>query len=229
MQEVLSDFKVAMLAGDFDTAERMGLGELDSQGEVAFWLNQMGQLYVLQGRFAESLQYFDRAVCADPTNIEALLNGVIVLSDLGFYEEAAKRFEAARALDGKQENEDKCGLSVLKKVADMHAQVGGLYAELGSWARAEQELTNAIEVFDSGSLRLKLSKVLLQIGHVKRALEQAEKGVAIEPQNAQLHILKAQCYLKLGQVRDASEAIATAEELDPRSSLLPTLKSALPL
>lgn len=50
-------------------------------------------------RFDKVLEAYDKAAIKSSDSVEALLCGAVLLSDLGFYEEAAIRFESAAVLE----------------------------------------------------------------------------------------------------------------------------------
>lgn len=100
VQNSLNDFRSALFAGDFYLAENIGLVQIQQNGEKAEWLNELGILYLMKGDLPEALRFFDRAVAADLNFIEAQFNASIILSDLGFYDEASARFAEACKREG---------------------------------------------------------------------------------------------------------------------------------
>ena len=100
MQNSLNDFRAALFAADFQLAENIGLSQLQQIGEKADWLNELGILYLMKGDLPEALRFFDRAILVDANFIEAQFNASIILSDLGFYDEASQRFKDACQREG---------------------------------------------------------------------------------------------------------------------------------
>ena len=100
VQNSLNDFRSALFAGDFYLAENIGLTQVQQNGEKADWLNELGVLYLMKGDLPEALRFFDRAILSDANFIEAQFNAAIILSDLGFYEEATSRFSEACSREG---------------------------------------------------------------------------------------------------------------------------------
>ena len=233
MQDLLNDFRVALFAGDFETAERLAQGRLDDEGENATWLNELGQVYLAQGRFSEALQFFDRAICVDPQFVEALLNGSIVLSDLGFYDEAASRFEAACALDqsvvsavprataGTSQKEgtagEENGVTGRRRVAEKHLELAALHSSLGQWNDALMQCEKACATSESADGRIELARALLNLERVDAALFELERARRIDPRHPQIHVLAALCYVVQSRREDALDALGRAELLSDHS------------
>lgn len=238
MQDKLNEFRIALFGGESDHAERIALGCLAQLGESALWLNELGGLACSQGRFAEALQYYDRAVCADPWFVEALLNGAIVLSDLGFYDEAQARFAAAGELDSAEWN-DACqskpivakratdGVSAARKVAEKHMDTAELYLGLGRLNEASEELTRASQICDSAAVHIALARVFLLKKECDTALAELECARTLEPRNGEVHVVAAQCYLLQEKSLEAREALARAELLRDRSNTGSVLRLVL--
>ena len=229
MQENLVEFRMALFSGDWDTAERMAYGALQELGENAIWLNELGQLYFSQGRFSDALQCFDRAIVADPWKIESLLNGAIVLSDLGLYEEATQRYQAACALDNASEADKNLnrpvlssthlGLAAAKSIAEKIIELSQVYCSLGQLDNAIVELQRAREVCDCVPVRLALAQVYMQKQECEKATVELENARRLEPQNAQVHVAAAQCYLMMNRSPEAREALSRASVLSDKSSV----------
>ena len=130
MQNSLNDFRSALFAGDFYLAENIGLVQIQQNGEKPDWLNELGVLHLMKGELPEALRYFDRAKASDINFIEAQFNAAIILSDLGFYEEAASRFAEACKREG-----------VL--LAQKHFDMSLFYQSVRRLLEAEEELKKA--------------------------------------------------------------------------------------
>ncbi|APJ04113.1 tetratricopeptide repeat protein [Silvanigrella aquatica] len=180
MQNSLNDFRAALFAGDFYLAENIGLVQIQQLGEKPDWLNEMGILYLMRGDLPESLRFFDRAVMADPNYIEAQFNASIILSDLGFYDEAASRFAEACKREG-----------VL--LAQKHYDMSLFYLSVRRFTEAEEELKKAIAQYRSIEYFLELARLYFELQDYESALEQITIALTLDPQSVAALSLQNKC------------------------------------
>ncbi len=180
MQNSLNDFRSALFAGDFYLAENIGLVQIQQNGEKPEWLNELGILYLMKGDLPEALRFFDRAVASDANFIEAQFNASIILSDLGFYEEATTRFAEACKREG-----------VL--LAQKHYDMALFYQSVRRLPEAEEELKKAIVLHRSIDNLLELARVYSEMQKYENALEQISYALFIDPNNIASLNLQSQC------------------------------------
>ena len=180
MQNSLNDFRSALFAGDFYLAENIGLVQIQQNGEKPDWLNELGVLHLMKGELPEALRYFDRAIASDINFIEAQFNAAIILSDLGFYEEAASRFAEACKREG-----------VL--LAQKHFDMSLFYQSVRRLLEAEEELKKAIALFCTIDYLHELARVYLEMQKFEEAFTQIENALLLEPNNSISLNLKEQC------------------------------------
>jgi tetratricopeptide (TPR) repeat protein len=180
VQNSLNDFRSALFAGDFYLAENIGLVQIQQNGEKPDWLNELGILYLMKGDLPEALRFFDRAVVSDANFIEAQFNAAIILSDLGFYEEASSRFAEACKREG-----------VL--LAQKHYDMSLFYQSVRRLPEAEEELKKAIAMYRSIDYLLELARVYCEMQKHENALEQILFALAMEPTNTAALNLQTQC------------------------------------
>lgn len=237
MHDALADFRVALLAGDFEQASRLAQDVIAREGESALWLNELGQLHFTQGHFDEALQHFDRAASLDPHFVEALLNGAVVLADLGYYDEAAARFEAACALDTPEESplgvsRPAVGVgglppSLAREVAAKHLDIAQLHLEFERLDAAEAEARSALETQPGlAPAHLVLARVHMHREQLDAALLELEQARRHAPKDSRVQLLAAQCYVILRRATEAREALARAELLQDKSTTGAVLRHA---
>jgi tetratricopeptide (TPR) repeat protein len=180
VQNSMNDFKSALFAGDFYLAENIGLFQIQQNGEKPDWLNELGILYLMKGDLPEALRFFDRAVAADANFIEAQFNASIILSDLGFYDEANSRFADACKREG-----------VI--LAQKHFDMSLFYQSVRRLPEAEEELKKAIAMYRSIDYLLELSRVYFEMQKYEDALEQIGFALLIDPNSISALNLQLKC------------------------------------
>ncbi len=180
MQNSLNDFKSALFAGDFNLAENIGLVQIQQNGEKADWLNEMGLLYLMKGDLPEALRHFDRAIAADHFYIEAQFNAAIILSDLGFYEEASQRFADACRHEG-----------VL--LAQKHYDMAQFYLSMRKLESAEEELRKAITLHNCSDFYVELTRIYIEQKKFDEALVEIETAISLNLNNPIAENLRSQC------------------------------------
>lgn len=242
MQDLRSEFRAALLAGATDEAFDLAQTQLRLEGESAAWMNALGWLYVTQGRFAEALGSFDRAAALDPEDVESLLNGAILLSDLGFYEEAAVRYEAVGVIETRGLSPEALselnlrrgalphpdgGLSLRQRIAEKQTELATLCQHFGRSTQAEQEFLRAVSTYPHADTHLAYARFLLGRTKAEAALQQLELARRADSRHPEVHALAIQCYLMLGRAAEAQESVAKLELLQDEHPLLPVFKRLL--
>lgn len=224
MQDMRRDFRTTLCLGDYDQAERLATNQLALEGESSYWLNEMGLLLLVQGRFPEALLHFDRAAAADSLNAEALLNGAVMLADLGFYDESQLRFEAVRAIENSaiepQTTEDtplSAGASTSRMLATKRTELGRVFIEAGNQQKATEEFAQSILIRDNPEAHIELARIALKSGMHEKSLKELEAARILDPTNSEVHVIAAQCYFASNRPSDALAELSKAELLDDRS------------
>ncbi len=135
----------------------------------------------LLNRPEEALAEFDHALKLNPRYMEALLHRGVVLIQLGRAEEGADAFALARAAEGPGVN----GLSapVAARLANEHARIGELYAEVGALPDAVDQYRRAVALGPTFlDLRLRLARLLLEAGNPLQAIETLEAILVDRPE-----------------------------------------------
>ena len=234
MQDLRRDFRTALCQGDYEQAERLANNQLALEGESSYWLNEMGILLLAQGRLAESLLHLDRAAAANAHNIEAILNGAIVLADLGFYDESQTRFEAARSMEAGTEGDAtapetplSAGIATAEVLAEKLVELSRLFQSIGHLEKAKEELFRSISIRDNASARLDLARLALKAGNAEKSLEELEIARKLAPENPEVHVVAALCHVERGRREEALDALSKAEYLDDRSRISAILRHTI--
>jgi tetratricopeptide (TPR) repeat protein len=232
-------------SGQWEQAEALAAARLRDEGESEEWLSRHALSCMAQGRFAEALQSLDRAACVNPASPEALLAGCVVLADLGFYDEAAKRDEAARALSREEgavvgsvtRNASSPGWSSIPASRSLpgatvalelaHRELALTYLDAHDAARAQEQIERALELRETPDGRRILARVHVRQGDPARALVELERARQSAPHDPSAHVDAALCYVALGRENEARDALVRAETLGDASRTGAVLRRAL--
>lgn len=160
--------------------------------------NLLGVALSLAGDLEAALAEFTRAVELNPAYVEANLNRAIVLNDLGRFGEAQEAFRRA------WESEDRHGLpypkSAAARLANLHAEVGDLYLELGGRSEAVDQYRVAVRLRpDFLDLRNKLARALIEAGDLAAARVELEAVLRGNPDYADARVNLGLVYYRQGE------------------------------
>jgi len=140
----------------------------------------LGLALGLAGQPEAALEEFDRALSLNPSYVEAHLNRAITLNDLGRYEEAREAFRLA--WDSDHTVGRPFSRSVSARLANMHMELGDLYADLGAYDEAVDQYRSATGLrSDFLDIRTKLARALLERGDLSRAEAELSEVLADNP------------------------------------------------
>lgn len=182
--------------------------------------------YAALGEFMEALQHYDESLRENHSDLESLLCGALLLSEMGYYEEAQLRFQAVRHFDedGGENlyHKSLCpagvAVSVLRSRAEKLLDLAGAEWERGDLERAAALTEQALGIIDSPEGRLLAARLHLQGGEPARALENLETGRRMKPDWGVFQVLAARCYTALGKPKQARDALQRAELLGERGA-----------
>lgn len=165
--------------------------------------NLLGVGLSLAGETESALDEFTRAVELNPGYVEAHLNRAIVLNDLGRFTEAQEAFRRA------WESEDRHALpfpkSAAARLANLHAELGDLYRELGGRNEALAQYRAATRLRpDFLDLRNKLARALIEVGDLAAARQELEEVLRLNPEYADARVNLGLAYYRAGDEEAAS-------------------------
>ena len=122
----------------------------------------------LAGQPEAAVEEFDRALALNPSYVEAHLNRAISLNDLSRYDEAREAFRLA--WDSDHSAGRPFSRSVSARLANMHMELGDLYADLTSHTNAVNQYRSAAALrSDFLDIRNKLARALMERGNLEEA------------------------------------------------------------
>lgn len=149
----------------------------DREPDYADVRHLLGLAFGLSGQPELALEQFDRALSVNPTYVEAHLNRAITLNDLGRYDEAREAFRLA--WDADHSIGRPYARSVSARLANLHMELGDLYADLGSYLEAVDQFRRAAYLRpDFLDIRVKLARALMERGDLVKARGELEAVLA---------------------------------------------------
>ncbi len=147
----------------------------------------LGLALGLAGQPEAALEEFDRALALNPSYVEAHLNRAITLNDLGRYEEAREAFR--QAWDRDHSAGRPFSRSVSARLANMHMELGDLYADLGSYVPAVEQYRSAASLRpDFLDIRTKLARAYMERGQFEAAKEELSNVLADNPEYVEARV-----------------------------------------
>jgi MtfA peptidase len=154
-----------------------------------------------EGWLEEAIDAFTRAIEADPEDYEALFERGTLLLELDEWEEALR--DANQGL--KHAPDEPAGL-VLR---------GAARVLLGDWKEGLADLQRAIAAEECALGRWCMGLAYLRLGDLRRALQQLDIAVSLDPYDPEAYRLRAEVHQALGNGDDAVRDEEKARHLSP--------------
>jgi tetratricopeptide (TPR) repeat protein len=201
---------------EFDKAEPMLREVLENSDRFADVHDMLGVIAHSRGNFIAAERHFERALHINPQYTEAALNLAVTYNDRGKYEAAREVY--ARIKGRKGEGSETLDPFARGKIANMHADIGQAYADVGLAREAIAEYQKAVGLCpEFADLRTKLGTLLRQIHELDNAREQYEAAVASRPTYVPARILLGVTLFAMGYLDKAEEQWKKALEVDKDS------------
>ena len=193
---------------------------LEKSDRFADVLNMLGLVRHERGDFTGAKDAFERAVGVNPSYTEALLNLVVVLNDLGEYDEARRVYERVRVTAQPTHEGSVSDPYALGKIANMHADIAKAYADAGFVDEAVAELRKAVGLRPSfADLHLRLGSLLRDRGDLVGARGAFEAAAAANPRFAQAQVQLGVTRYMMDDKVGAAASFAAALALDPENKV----------
>jgi tetratricopeptide (TPR) repeat protein len=166
--------------------------------------NNLGYDLAHQGRPAEAIEHYQKALEINPDFAEAHNNLGTALLDQGRLEEASEHFHQALDKD--------------PAFAEAHNNLGLLLTKQGRAAEAIEQYRKAIELNpDRAEMYNNLGKLLVTQGRIAEAMEQFQKALEVEPDDAKVRYNLADILTAQGRWDEAIEQYQQALKQMPDS------------
>ena len=206
-------------AGEYDKAEQYLSQVVKENRGFADIFNMMGVIFHDQGRFAEAEEAFENALRINPGYTEAALNLSVTYNDRGKYHKAREVYAAAMSHSSQQPSS--MDPFARGKIANMHADLGVAYQDLGLHPDAVRELKRALELCPTFiDIRTRLGNVYRDMGDGDSALGQYTQVKETKPDYLPARLALGVTLYSLGRRDDAIaewEAILERQPGDRRA------------
>lgn len=201
-------------AGEYEKAEQYLVQVVQDHRGFADIHNMLGVIYHDQGRFAEAEESFEQALRINPNYTEAALNLSVTYNDRGKYHKAREVY--ASAMTHSAQSPSSLDPFARGKIANMHADLGVVYADMGLHLDAVRELKRALELCPGFiDIRTRLGNVFRDMGDAEAALDEYRQVKALKPGYVPARLALGVTLYSLGQRDDAIAEWESILELDP--------------
>ncbi len=184
-------------AGEYDKAEIFLTKAVKEGVRFADIMNMLGVIHHTKGQLALAQDYLEKAMVINPNYIEAALNLAVTYNDVGQYSKAKALYTH---ITGFQKNPEEPIEPFAKgKIANMHADLGKAYAEVGDLEKSIEQYRQALDLCpDYIDIRTRLGQVLRDAGQPEVACEEFERVKVTKPKYVPARISLGITYLALG-------------------------------
>ena len=217
-RQLLDEGREKFLARDYASAEKLLADVLPDVTGFADVHNMLGVVFHNQGKFGKALEAFQEALKINPAYTEACLNLAVTYNDLGMYNEARAIY--ARAQRSTNDDSGKIQDAFVRgKLANMHLDVGDVYAGLQCWDDAILEFRKALALRpDFADIRTALGKTLREAGRREEALVELLESKRLRPKFATGIVQLGLTYYTMGRKEEALAEWRSVLEFDPGNS-----------
>lgn len=179
--------------------------------------NIAGLLYHGRGDFEKAVECFERALKINPNYTEASLNLAVTYNEMGRYKKAKEVYQSAQRAAGKADSLDPF---VKGKLANMHAEIGDVYAGIGFLESAIDEFKKALNMRpDFVDVRTKLGIAYRDRGDLNLAIRELKEAASINPAYAPASVNLGIAYYSDGDIEKAREEWASVIKKHPDNRL----------
>lgn len=190
-----------------------------------------------QGKYEESLRYYDKAEKEDPMNIEVYISKGIACANLDRLEDAKAQFEKALKVNRKSglayfhlgsiellRGEIAAGIENYNKAiangyddAQLYYSMGLMYEEQGEPDMALRNYSKAIQR-DAlrPDIRIRKARLLIEMDHIPEALQILDETILTNPDVFEGYHIKFTLLMQMNQLDEAEKLLNTALGLFPQ-------------
>jgi tetratricopeptide (TPR) repeat protein len=222
LQKEISLGKSYMKTRQYDRAEDLFLKILKKH-RLADVYNLLGLVYSDLGKFNFAEVAFGKALEINANYMEAALNLAVLYNNLGERKKSKAIYERLK----KYGAAGRGGMDplLMAKLANMHAEIGGLYHSVGEYKRALREYEMAVDLCPNFvDVQTRLAICCREMGEAKKALRIFLNNKPRASKYAPFWIGLGVTYYSLGKSKEALQAWKRALNIEPRNKLAQAYK-----
>lgn len=198
--------------------------------------NNLGIIFIEQGKFAEAVEQFSSALQANPNYVQAHQNLGIAYDKMGHFKEEVKAyqnaiklkpdlFEAYYALGaaygklsrfGEQIESYRKALKIKPDYAKVHFDLGVAYGKIGRFEDEIESYRLAVKIKpDFVEAYNNLGVACARIGRFQDSIQAFKKAIELKPDAPDSFYNLGAAYLKIGNFKDAAKAFKQVIKLKP--------------
>lgn len=204
--------------GDFDGALDRFERLFEISDGFADARNMAGLIYHERGEHEKAIRCFETALKLNPNYTEVALNLTVICTEMGMYDRARRAYASARkTVPAAGKTLDPF---VKGKLANMHADLAGIYHGLGIFEAAIDEYGKALNLRpDFADLRTKLGMVYRDCGEMEKAVAELLEARRLNPSYSPAGINLGIAYYSQGRTDEAKEVWKSVLEKDRNNRL----------
>jgi tetratricopeptide (TPR) repeat protein len=217
-RELLTRGREHYAAHEYDRAEPYLVELAEGNLEFADVYDMLGVVYHQQGRLPDAEAMFQKALRINPSYTEAALNLAVTYNDLGKYKEATDIY--SRAMNASKNAPRQLDPFVRGKIANMHAEVGAAYRDVGQYVDAVREYEKAMALCPTfHDIRTRLGATLRDMGSLPAAAKEFERVRHDNPRYIPARMQLGLTYYGLGRRADALAEWQQILSIEPGNKL----------
>lgn len=157
--------------------------------------NMLGQIYCANSRHGDAIKAFKKALAINPDYNEVALNLSVVYNELGQFDMAREVYSKAKRF-----SKDYLDPFVKGKLANMHADIGRIYKDLGMYGEAASEYRMALALRPAFvDIRTELAVALRGVKDFLSAVRELKEAIEIKPDYLHARIQLGMTYFLMGE------------------------------
>ena len=207
LRELLNRGRGHYLAGEYAEAEPYLIELAEAEVSYADVFDMLGVIAHQQGRLEDAEAAFEKALRVNPSYTQAALNLAVTYNDLGKYQQAKEVYDrvmTASRPTGPNRGGRQLDPFAQGKLANIHADLGRAYHELGLFPEAVREYHHALGLCPTfHDIRTELGVTLRDLGDGAGAVRELERISQENPSYLPARIQLGLTYFTLGRPADA--------------------------
>jgi tetratricopeptide (TPR) repeat protein len=216
LKALLTRGREAFCGADFEGSVKHFEEFVANEPGFADVFNMLGQAYHNMGKMEKAVQAYKKALNLNPRYTEVAINLAVALFDTGRYDEAQGIQKLIQT--DIEKRADHLDTYAMKKLANMHMEIGDAYHALGLHDQSIEEYVKALHLAPQfPDVRTKLAESYRDKGMLDEAIHELEQLRDAQPNYIHARISLGISYYKKGKTPEAIREWKEILKLDPQN------------